>query len=181
LRTLCNKITNSSIKLLPHWRSIVKNNHLRPHVLPRDVKTRWNSTYNMINVVLTYCNAIHEFTLNEENGATDYLSKEEWDILTDLWDVLLVMPLRIFSGDLATIATVIPAMDKLNLMLATAILAQPDGQEWSFHTTVQIMLIYAKKTLNRYYAKMYYNHVQRSCLSLFFYIFPVTLEKENFH
>ncbi|KAJ7790666.1 hypothetical protein B0H14DRAFT_2158408, partial [Mycena olivaceomarginata] len=65
IRTVCNKIINSPTKLLPCWRKVVKANRLALHVLPHDVKTRWNSTYNMINAALAYRRAIHEFTLDE--------------------------------------------------------------------------------------------------------------------
>ncbi|KAJ7364492.1 hypothetical protein DFH08DRAFT_625220, partial [Mycena albidolilacea] len=96
------------------------------------------------------------------------LSTEEWNILTDLRDVLLAFKdaTLYFSRDSATIATVIPAMDKLDLMLATAILTKPDSENKAFTPTVQIALVYAKRTLNWYYAKAYYNRVQRTCLIL---------------
>ncbi|KAJ7364493.1 hypothetical protein DFH08DRAFT_629642, partial [Mycena albidolilacea] len=63
--TICNKIINSPTKLLPRWRKVVKANRLTLRVLPCDIKTRWNSTYNMINAALAYQRAIHEFTLDE--------------------------------------------------------------------------------------------------------------------
>jgi hypothetical protein len=45
----------------------------------------------MINAALAYRRAIHEFTLDETNGLLDFvLSTEEWNILMDLRDVLLV-------------------------------------------------------------------------------------------
>ncbi|KAJ7688259.1 hypothetical protein B0H17DRAFT_845228, partial [Mycena rosella] len=62
LRTLANKIINSSTKLLPRWRAVVEANRLKPKNLPRDVKTRWNSTFDMINTGLAYRRAIHKFT-----------------------------------------------------------------------------------------------------------------------
>jgi hypothetical protein len=56
-------------------------------------------------------------------------------------------------------------MDKLDSMLATAIIIKPDGEEKSFTPAVRIALVHSKKTLNRYYAKAYYNSIQRICLS----------------
>jgi hypothetical protein len=70
-------------------------------------------------------------------------------------------------------------MDKLDSMLATTILTKPDGEKKAFTPTVQIALVYAKRTLNRYYAKAYYNRVQRTCLSWCSFIF--TPSKLTFH
>ncbi|KAJ7193083.1 hypothetical protein GGX14DRAFT_593438, partial [Mycena pura] len=123
----------------------------------------------MIHAALAYRRAIHEFTLDETNGLLDFVpSSEEWNILADLRDVLLAFKdaTLYFSRASSTIATVIPAMDKLDSMLATAILTKPDGEQKTFMPTVQIALVYAKRTLNRYYAKAYYNRVQRVCLIL---------------
>ncbi|KAF7322202.1 hypothetical protein MKEN_00744700 [Mycena kentingensis (nom. inval.)] len=169
IRTLANKIINSPTILLPRWHAVVESNSLPPRVLARDVKTRWNSTYDMINVALTYRRAVHALTLEQSNGLTAfYLSEEEWNILSDLRDLLLAFKdaTLYFSRDSATIATVIPTMDKLDSMLATAILTRPDKKQKTFMPAIQIALVYAKRTLNRYYSKAYYNQTQRMCLIL---------------
>jgi hypothetical protein len=45
----------------------------------------------MINAALAYRRAVHEITLESEYGLSDqYLSAEEWAVLSDLSDVLLV-------------------------------------------------------------------------------------------
>ncbi|KAJ7447001.1 hypothetical protein FB451DRAFT_1054718, partial [Mycena latifolia] len=172
VRTVANKILNSPTKLRPQWDKIVTSNRLLPRVLPRDIKTHWNSTYDMINSALAYHHALHEITLDSDYGLTNqYLSADEWAILSDLRDILLVR--YILDFNLATIATVIPAMDKLDSMLATAIITKHDGEQKTFTPAVKIALVYAKKTLNRYYAKAYYNRVQRICLSGASFPFPL--------
>ncbi|KAK6968867.1 hypothetical protein R3P38DRAFT_2377416, partial [Favolaschia claudopus] len=71
-----------------------------------------------------------------------------------------------FSRDSATLATVIPAMDKIDSMLATAVLKQASGQTKTFSTPIKTALLSAKKTLNRYYASAYYTRVYRIALIL---------------
>ncbi|KAJ7082162.1 hypothetical protein C8R43DRAFT_965514 [Mycena crocata] len=151
VRTIATKILDSPTKLRPRWDKIVKSNCLPPRVLPRDVKTRWNSTYDMINIALAYRRAVHEITLDRDASNTPNVNAFK--------DATLY-----FSRDLATIVTIIPAIDKLDSMLATAIITKPDGEQKTFTPTVQIALVYAKKTLNRYYAKAYYNRIQHICL-----------------
>jgi hypothetical protein len=72
-----------------------------------------------------------------------------------------------FSRDSATLATVIPAMDKINSMLATAVVKQVSGENKVFTTPVKIVLLSAKKTLNRYYTVSYYSRVYCIALGLF--------------
>ncbi|KAI0693045.1 hypothetical protein C8T65DRAFT_539761, partial [Cerioporus squamosus] len=59
IRTLAHKILNSSTVLLPAWHKVVEDLKLPPRVLPRDVRTRWNSTYTMLDVALKYRKAVN--------------------------------------------------------------------------------------------------------------------------
>ncbi|KAI0691923.1 hypothetical protein C8T65DRAFT_539500, partial [Cerioporus squamosus] len=62
IRTLAYKIINSSTILLPAWNKIVEDLELPPRVLPRDVRTRWNLTYQMLDVALKYRLAVNGIT-----------------------------------------------------------------------------------------------------------------------
>jgi hypothetical protein len=64
---------------------------LASRIIPRDVETRWNYTYEMLDFTYTYRNAYDEVTANREMSMRNYeLSKEEWKIVKDLADVLKV-------------------------------------------------------------------------------------------
>ncbi|KAL1698450.1 hypothetical protein EV121DRAFT_169751, partial [Schizophyllum commune] len=54
LRRLAKAIVNSPTKLLPVWRDACGAHHLSVRMLPRDVKTRWNSTYDMLILAIRY-------------------------------------------------------------------------------------------------------------------------------
>ncbi|TFK79583.1 hypothetical protein K466DRAFT_469818, partial [Polyporus arcularius HHB13444] len=62
IRTLAYKILNSSTVLLPAWHDVVEKCGLEPRVLPRDVRTCWNSTFQMLEVALEYRQAIETIT-----------------------------------------------------------------------------------------------------------------------
>ncbi|KAE9399636.1 hypothetical protein BT96DRAFT_771216, partial [Gymnopus androsaceus JB14] len=51
-RKISFKIINSPTLLLPKWREQVANTDFKNRVLPRDVATRWNSTYDMLSAFL---------------------------------------------------------------------------------------------------------------------------------
>ncbi|KAE9383877.1 hypothetical protein BT96DRAFT_746594, partial [Gymnopus androsaceus JB14] len=76
----------------------------------------------------------------------------EWAILENLRDVLQAFKdATLFcSRNTATLASVIPAMDKLDLVLASSVLKKVDKQI-QFTAPVKISLLAAKKTLNHYY------------------------------
>ena len=62
--------------------------------MPRDVPTRWNSTYDMLRFALKYEKAIKSMTQVQELGLRIYeLSSEEWVLAQQLADVLEVCPL----------------------------------------------------------------------------------------
>lgn len=96
LRKLSFKIIHSTTKLLPAWKAILKTLKLREKLLPRDVKTRWNSTYDMLDVAVRYRQAVDMLTGDKSNGLRSFeLSPEEWDIASQLRKVLRVRQLNL--------------------------------------------------------------------------------------
>jgi hypothetical protein len=60
-------------------------------LLPRDVITRWNSTFNMLDVVYSHRKAIDLMTQDRTNGLRDFeLNEEEWNLVKQLKDILKV-------------------------------------------------------------------------------------------
>ncbi|KAK6968879.1 hypothetical protein R3P38DRAFT_2589325 [Favolaschia claudopus] len=122
----------------------------------------------MIVVALQYRRAIREFTSDESNGLQQFmLTSLEWTVLEDLRYILgsFKDATLFFSRDSATLATVIPAMDKLDALLATAVIKIPAGDR-AFSVPIAAALLKAKHTLNRYYSLAYYSRVYRIALIL---------------
>ena len=60
-------------------------------VMPRDVATRWNSTFILLRFALEYREAIDQFTADKGNEVREYeLDQDEWEIAGQLRDVLKV-------------------------------------------------------------------------------------------
>jgi hypothetical protein len=91
IRKLAFKIINSSTLLLPSWKALLRELEIAEKMLPRDVSTRWNSTYDMLEAALKLKPAVTKFTERAGNGVRDYeLDDAEWEILEQLRDVLKV-------------------------------------------------------------------------------------------
>ena len=59
--------------------------------MPRDVTTRWNSTYDMLKFACTYREAIDKITDDRSMKLRDYeLKDQEWKIVEELRDSLKV-------------------------------------------------------------------------------------------
>lgn len=59
--------------------------------MPRDVRTRWNSTYDMLAFALSYRVAIDDITGNKGASLRKYeLDDDEWLIAQQLCDTLKV-------------------------------------------------------------------------------------------
>ncbi|KAJ7060840.1 hypothetical protein C8F01DRAFT_988345, partial [Mycena amicta] len=157
VRTISNKVLHSTTLLLPQWKELLVDLDIAVRILPRDVKTRWNSTFDMINVILQYKRPVQQFTASAEHGLRDYeLTGDEWTALEDLRDSLKHATLC-FSRASATLASVVPMMDKIDSLLATA----TEVAERLLCTPLKVALLQAKHTLNRYYSKTYDSHVYR--------------------
>ena len=139
LRKLAYAIKNSTTIILPRWNEIIEQSALTPgskkklsvRKMPRDVSTRWNSTYDMVKFACTYRDPINKITDDRSMKLRDYeLKDHEWKIVEELRDCLKVcdffLPLFFlyplflqifktvtleFSTDTPCIANVIPMMD----------------------------------------------------------------------
>jgi len=60
LRKIAFSIINSTTILLPMWFQTLEKMKLKERKMPRDVSTRWNSTFDMLDFALEYRTAIDE-------------------------------------------------------------------------------------------------------------------------
>ena len=60
--------------------------------MPRDVATRWNSTFDMLNFAIDHITAINLITADRDMKLRQYeLSEGDWTIARQLRDVLKVL------------------------------------------------------------------------------------------
>jgi hypothetical protein len=92
VRQLSFAIIHSTTIALPAWRTICTQLGFKPCLIPRDVVTRWNSTYDMMQFALKYRQPIDGITANKELKLRRYeLDIEDWTIIEDLVAVLEVI------------------------------------------------------------------------------------------
>jgi hypothetical protein len=76
---------------LPAWWRICNEKSLKPNLIPRDVATRWNSTYDMLRFAIKYQVAIDSITADKALKLRKFeLDNTEWKIVQDLVSVLEV-------------------------------------------------------------------------------------------
>ena len=60
-------------------------------MMPRDVITRWNSTFDMLDFAVEHITAINTITSDRDMKLRQYeLSEDDWDMARQLRDVLKV-------------------------------------------------------------------------------------------
>ena len=156
--------------------------------MPRDMSTRWNSTFDMLDFALQYRAAIDDLTSNKTAGLRQYeISNEEWHIVDQLHNALkvcLLFPIwypfshtctvrakvfkdatLFFSRLTPNLATVIPAMDHIDEVLTTSSLDN------MYSPSIRATLSIGKKTLNRYYDATDQSEVYRIAMSEYICMF----------
>ena len=89
LHALTNAIKNSSTIIVPYWLVKLEELGLCVRMMPWDVSTCWNSTFNMLKFAIDYHAAIDAVTSNHEFNLCKYeLADEEWAIAVNLRDAL---------------------------------------------------------------------------------------------
>ena len=96
MRKAAFAIKNSTTIILPQWFSILNELKLDERMMPRDVMTCWNSTYDMLKFALDYRLAFDEISDQSLSLRPYELSKVEWRVVEDLCEVLKVR--NIFSS-----------------------------------------------------------------------------------
>ncbi|THH16129.1 hypothetical protein EW146_g4452 [Bondarzewia mesenterica] len=120
-----HEIIHSTTKLLPSWYDHLNKLRLKQRLMPRDIATCWNSTFDMLQFALEYRKALDAIAGDQEMDLRSFeLLKDEWRIAAQLCDVLKILKdaTMFFSRSTPNLATVIPAMDHIDHELATNIL-----------------------------------------------------------
>jgi hypothetical protein len=91
LRKLAYKIIHSTTIVLPAWRQILQGLKKSVTLMPRDVATRWNSTFDMVDYALEHRAAVDTVTQQRDLHLRMLeLADHEWVIVEQLRDVLKV-------------------------------------------------------------------------------------------
>jgi hypothetical protein len=89
LRKLVYAMKNSSTLALPEWFRILDDLSLDARIMPCDVRTRWNATFDMLEFAYEYKEAINQITDRHEMKLRGYeIEPHEWDIVKQLRDIL---------------------------------------------------------------------------------------------
>jgi hypothetical protein len=84
-------IKNSSTIILPRWFKLLEELKLDLRMMPRDVTTHWNSTFDMLYFALQYRSALDHICSDRDMKLRRYeLLESEWNVAKELCDVLKV-------------------------------------------------------------------------------------------
>ncbi|KAJ3830446.1 hypothetical protein F5880DRAFT_1468533, partial [Lentinula raphanica] len=161
-RKISFKIIHSTTILLPKWWEQVAGTQFEGQILPRDVATRWNSTFDMLAAFIRLKEPITEFLDRSSNGLAEYaLDNEEWEAIEGLVSILKDATL-FFSSSSPSVASIIPAMDIIDRSFASGIVNRQ-----TLSAPVRHALLIGKRTLNKYYQLTDDSYIYRMAISTF--------------
>ncbi|KAJ3748251.1 hypothetical protein EV360DRAFT_56962 [Lentinula raphanica] len=161
-RKISFKIIHSTTILLPKWREHIAGTEFKGQVLPRDVATRWNSSFDMLAAFLRMKEPIVEFLDRSSNGLSEYvLDDDEWEAVEGLVSILKDATM-FFSTTAPSVAAVIPAMDAIDQSFASGIV-----ETHRVAAPVRHALSIGKRTLNKYYALTDDSYIYRMAIGLY--------------
>ncbi|KAJ6526309.1 hypothetical protein B0H19DRAFT_970724, partial [Mycena capillaripes] len=118
IRKLSFAVINSTTILLPAWRRLCRKHQCKERIIPRDVRTRWNSTYDMLYFTEKYRTVIDSITSDKVYKWRQYeLDDDEWLVIGDLIHVFKKATLFFSSDSMSTIANVVSTMDVIDNIL----------------------------------------------------------------
>ncbi|KAJ7832684.1 hypothetical protein B0H14DRAFT_2364680, partial [Mycena olivaceomarginata] len=146
----------------PRWEAVLQEVNLSQRLMPRDVSTRWNSTYDMLVFALQYRKAVDSLTGDRKLDLRIYeMDDAEWLVAQQLADILKQATL-FFSRKSPNLPMVIPAMDRIDEDFAIRSLSS------DYHPAIRIALSLGKATLNKYYDKTDHSETYRIAMSASF-------------
>lgn len=84
-------MNHSTTIVLPKWFATLDKLEVRSCMMPCDVSTQWNSTYDMLKFAVTYREALDIITGDQEMKLRQYeMDEEEWSISWELCKALKV-------------------------------------------------------------------------------------------
>ncbi|KIJ15695.1 hypothetical protein PAXINDRAFT_11295 [Paxillus involutus ATCC 200175] len=92
LQKFAFKIIHSTTILLPAWKEILGELKLTVQIMPCDVSTQWNSTFDMLEFALEYRWGIDMITDKWKLGLGVYkLQEHKWTLIKQLRDILKIL------------------------------------------------------------------------------------------
>jgi len=89
-------IKNSSTRILPQWWEVLSEFNLKMKMMPWNITTRWNFSFDMLNFALDYWQAINTIINEKKMKLRQYkLLDKDWKIVRQPCDVIKVMSLPI--------------------------------------------------------------------------------------
>ncbi|KIK77116.1 hypothetical protein PAXRUDRAFT_167770, partial [Paxillus rubicundulus Ve08.2h10] len=141
LQRLAYKIIHSTTIILPAWQNILHELQMTVSLMPCDVVTHWNSTFDMLEYALKHRKAVDTMTQRRDLGL------RKFELMDHEWKIILKDTTLFFSCSTPNLATVIPAMDHIEKHLMTYVCNK------SYFQSICSAISLTKATLNCYYSQ----------------------------